>query len=115
MRRCEVWLIHLDPAQGSELKRTRPVVIVNSDSMGVLPLRVVVPLVEWKDQYQQAAWIVKIESGQINSMVKTYAADTFQIRSVSTGRFTRKLSEISQEEMNRIIEAIGLVIEYPLL
>jgi hypothetical protein len=38
MRRGEVWLINLDPAIGAEIKKTRPAVIVNDDSMGILPL-----------------------------------------------------------------------------
>ncbi len=113
MRRREVWLINLDPTIGAEIKKTRPVVIVSSDTIGILPLRVVVPLTDWKDHYQQAAWMVKIRLGRDNGLAKDSAADTFQIRSVSTTRFLRKIGEISQEEMNQIVYAIGLVVEYP--
>ncbi len=113
MRRREVWLINLDPTIGAEIKKTRPVVIVSSDTIGILPLRVVVPLTDWKDHYQQAAWMVKIRPGRDNGLAKDSAADTFQIRSVSTSRFLRKIGEISQEEMNQIVYAIGLVVEYP--
>ncbi len=113
MRRCEVWLINLDPTIGAEIKKTRPVVIVSSDTIGILPLRVVVPLTDWKDHYQQAAWMVKIRPDRDNGLAKDSAADTFQIRSVSTTRFIRKIGAISQEEMNQITQAIGLVVEYP--
>ena len=44
MRRGEVWLINLDPTVGSEIKKTRPAVIVNDDAIGILPLRVIVPI-----------------------------------------------------------------------
>ena len=44
MKRGEVWLINLDPAAGSEIKKTRPAVIVNDDAIGILPLRVIVPI-----------------------------------------------------------------------
>ena len=37
MRRGEVWLINLDPTIGSEIKKTRPAVIVNDDAIGILP------------------------------------------------------------------------------
>ena len=33
MKRFEVWLARLDPAKGSEMRKTRPVVIVSPDEM----------------------------------------------------------------------------------
>jgi len=113
MVRGEIWLINLDPTLGAEIKKTRPVIIVSSDTIGILPLRVVVPVTDWKDHYHQAAWLVKISPNRTNGLVKDSAADTFQIRSVSTDRFIRKLGEITQVELNHIAHAIGLVVEYP--
>lgn len=54
MRRGEVWFINLDPTIGAELKKTRPAVIVNDDAVGLLPLKVIVPLTAWKEHYCQA-------------------------------------------------------------
>ena len=51
MRRGEVWLINLDPTVGSEIKKTRPAIIVNDDAIGVLPLRVIVPITAWQERY----------------------------------------------------------------
>jgi mRNA interferase MazF len=50
MRQGEVWQIDLDPTKGSEMRKTRPAVIVNDDTLGKLPLKVVVPLTDWKDR-----------------------------------------------------------------
>ena len=111
MFRGEVWLISLDPTAGAEIRKTRPAVIVSSNAIGVLPLRVVVPLTDWKSHYQQAAWMIKISPNENNGLVKDSAADTFQIRSVSTTRFVRRIGEITQGEMDKIVNAIGLVIE----
>ena len=115
MVRGEVWQINLDPTIGAEIKKTRPAVIVSSDTIGILPLRVVIPITDWKNHYQQAAWMVKISPNGVNGLVKDSAADTFQIRSVSTTRFIRKMGELSQEAMDEIVHAIGLVIEYPMI
>ena len=49
MRRGKIWLINLDPTVGAEIRRTRPAVVVNDDAVGILPLRVIVPVTEWKD------------------------------------------------------------------
>ena len=57
MRRGEVWLINLDPTIGAEIRKNRPAVIVSSDTVGVLPLKVVVPLTDWKDHYEIAPWM----------------------------------------------------------
>lgn len=113
MLRGEVWLINLDPTIGAEIRKMRPAVIVSSDAIGVLPLRVIVPLTDWKGHYQQAEWMVKINPDRNNGLSKDSAADTFQIRSVSTARFVRKMGEVTVDEMNKIVNAIGLVIEYP--
>lgn len=56
MQKGEVWLINLDPAVGAEIKKTRPAVIVNDDAIGILPLKVIVPITEWKDRYAVAPW-----------------------------------------------------------
>jgi len=49
MRRGKIWLINLDPTIGAEIKKTRPAVIVNDDAIGSLPLKVIVPITEWKN------------------------------------------------------------------
>lgn len=52
MKQGEVWLINLDPTVGSEIKKTRPGIIVNDNTLGKLPLKVIVPLTDWKDVIQ---------------------------------------------------------------
>ena len=111
MRRGEIWFLNLDPTIGAEIQKIRPVVIVSSDAIGILPLRVIVPLTDWKDRYMQAAWMVKILPNANNGLSKTSAADAFQIRSVSTTRFTKRIGHLSKEDMKSILEAIGLVID----
>ena len=53
MKQGEIWLINLDPTVGAELKKTRPAVIVNDDALGKLPLKIIVPITDWKDRYLQ--------------------------------------------------------------
>src|SRR5450759_288422 len=114
LNRGEIWLINLDPTAGAEIKKSRPALIVSSDAVGILPLRIIIPFTDWKDRYLQATWMVKISPNAENGLLKISAADTFQIRSVSTSRLIRKIGAISQAEINRVVEAIGLVIEFPL-
>jgi len=110
MHRGEIWLLNLEPTLGAEIKKTRPVVIVSHDSIGTLPLRVIVPLTHWQERYEVAPWLVKIKSSTINGLLKTSCADTFQVRSVAQQRFVKKLGELSNEEMNSIAKALAIVL-----
>ena len=42
------WLVSLEPTIGSELQKTRPAIIVNDNTLGKLPLKIIVPLTDWK-------------------------------------------------------------------
>jgi len=111
MRQGEIWEINLSPTVGAEIKKKRPAVIVNDDAIGILPLRVIVPITEWKDRFQGARWLVRIEPDNENKLMKRSAIDTFQIRSVSTKRFLRKTGSVSSNVLNEIKTAIKAVID----
>ncbi len=106
MKQNDVWLINLDPTIGSEIKKTRPAIIVNDNSLGKLPLKIIIPVTEWKGQYEIAPWMIKIEPNSKNGLVKESSADCFQVRSVSQDRFVKQLGVISDSIMNEI--RIGL-------
>lgn len=111
MKRGEVWLVNLDPTLGAEMRKSRPAVIVSSDLVGVLPLRVIVPLTDWKERYSVAPWMVQIKAVSSNGLDKDSAADCFQVRSVSTMRLVRKIGRLSPEDMEKIVQSIQLVVE----
>ena len=46
MKRSEIWMVNLDPTIGAEIKKTRPAIIVSGDSIGTLPLKVIVPVTD---------------------------------------------------------------------
>jgi len=110
MRRGEVWLINLDPTIGAEIRKSRPAVILSSDIMGALPLRVIIPLTDWKERYASAPWMLKIDPDKYNGLSNTSSADCFQIRSVSETRFVRKLGELPGRMLDQLIERVTLVL-----
>ena len=61
MKQADIWEIDLSPTIKAEIRKVRPAVIINDDAVGVLPLRVIVPITGWKDQFQDAPWMVKLE------------------------------------------------------
>ena len=111
MKEGEIWEINLSPTIGAEIKKKRPAVIINDDSIGILPLRVIAPITGWKDNFSGAIWMVKIESDTQNRLAKISAIDTFQIRSISTERFIKKIGLIPPDILSEIKAAVKAVID----
>jgi len=111
MKRSEIWLINLDPTIGAEIRKTRPAVIVNDDALGILPLKVIVPITDWKSRYAEADWMVKLDPNSMNNLTKNSTADCFQVRSLSQIRMVRKIGAISDTKMREIEIALSKVLK----
>jgi mRNA interferase MazF len=111
MKQNEVWLIDLDPTKGAEIQKKRPAIIVNNDALGKLPLKVIVPITDWKDHYETAPWFVKISPDQTNGLAKQSAVDCFQVRSLSQDRFIKKIGTIDGQTSEGIKEALRKVLD----
>jgi len=111
MRQGEIWEINLSPTVGAEIKKKRPAVIINDDAIGILPLKVIVPITAWKDRYHGAIWMVRIDPDSENKLSKLSAIDTFQIRSISTKRLVRKVGSVSSIVLDQVKTAIKAVID----
>lgn len=109
-RKGEIWLINLDPTIGAEIRKTRPAVIVSEDAIGILPLRVIVPLTDWKERYDIAPWMVLLEPDTQNGLAKPSAADAFQIRSIAQERFIQLMGSLNDDQLKQILTAIQIVI-----
>jgi mRNA interferase MazF len=110
MNKGEIWLINLDPTVGAEIKKSRPAIIVNENAMGILPLRIIIPITEWRDQYKISSWMVRLEPDKDNCLDKISAADTFQIRSVSTTRFIKLIGKLNELYLAKISRALDVVL-----
>jgi len=110
MKQGEIWIINLDPTVGSEIKKTRPAIIVSDNALGKLPLRIIVPVTDWKERFALAPWMIKIEPSGLNGPIKTSSADCFQIRSVSQKRFHKRIGRISFRRMDQIRSGLKKVL-----
>ena len=109
MNRGEVWRLALDDSAEGE-GNTRPVIILSSDALAVLPLRVVVPLVPWRDTFTSAPWMVRVPPVLNSGLEGVMAADALQVRSVSTARLKTRLGSRPERITSQIAEAVGEVI-----
>ena len=113
-KRGEIWLVNFDPTVGAEIKKVRPAVVISSDSVGKLPIKLIAPITDWKTYFSANFWPVKIEPNSINGLNKASAIDTLQLRGVDLQRFIRKLGSVSEITMLEIVAAIATVIEFGL-
>lgn len=111
MNRGEVWLVNLNPTIGREISKTRPAVIVNNDIVGVLPLKVIVPITDWKNRYANRPWMIQLEPNDSNGLIKISAVDTFQVRSLSQTRLVKRLGKLDDSKMNVITAALAIVLK----
>jgi len=110
--RGEIWLVNLDPTIGAEIRKTRPAVVVSSDGVGRLPVKLVAPATEWKDAFGESAWLVRIDPDSQNGLSKTSAADALQLRGIDLRRFVTRLGQVSPQLMDELAAAIAIVVEY---
>ena len=111
--RGKIWWVKFDPSIGSEQQKIRPAVVASVPSVGRLPLRIVVPITDWKPQYERAPWFVELRPSSENGLSKPSGADAFQVKSVSLERFKGKAGTVTVDQMDDIAAAIALCVGAP--
>ena len=111
-QRGEIWLVNFDPTVGTEIRKTRPAIVISSDAAGRLPIKLIAPITDWKDYFAPNFWHVRINPNANNGLTKVSAVDTLQLRGMDLQRFIRKLGRISPNKMTEITLAIVTLIEY---
>jgi mRNA interferase MazF len=110
--RGDIWLVNLDPTIGAEIKKTRPAVVISSDAVGKLPIKLIVPITDWKDYFAGNLWHVRIDPDVKNGLLKQSAADALQIRAVDHRRLVKKLGRLSAQEVEDVAAAVAAIVEY---
>jgi mRNA interferase MazF len=111
-KRGEIWLVNLDPTVGAEIQKTRPAIVISSDYIGKLPLKLMVPITDWKDSFALDLWHIRLDPSNENGLTKPSAADALQSRSLDTRRFIRKIGILSASDLQEITRAIAAIIDH---
>ena len=111
-RRGEVWEVNFNPTLGDEIAKIRPAIVVSSDAMGKLAIKLVVPVTTWKNGFANNLWMVRLEPNATNGLRNVSTADTLQIRGAGFERFIRKLGRMPSEVMDEIAAAVPILVEY---
>lgn len=99
-RRGEIYWVALDPAVGTEIKKTRPAVVVSNDSCNTHGSRVVVlPVTSNVDSLYPGEALIRIK-GQPGRALGD------QIRSLDKIRLQSRIGSLTTEEMAAVDEAL---------
>ena len=91
----QIFLVNLDPTIGSEIRKTRPCVVISPDEMNIhLRTVVIAPLTTSSKNYPTR---IKIKHNKREGQV---VID--QIRTIDKKRIVRKLGELSNKEIREI-------------
>jgi len=111
MKQGEIWQVNLDPTLGSEMKKSRPCIILNNDIVGKLALKIIAPLTDFKEHYELVPWMVTIEPNSTNGLSKKSAIDLFQVRSLSQKRLAHKVGSVENDILEACKVSLGVVFD----
>jgi mRNA interferase MazF len=98
--RFEVYLVRLDPTQGSEIKKTRPCLVISPDDMNhhVRTIIVAPMTTQGRDYPTRVALEFQGKQGQV-------VLD--QIRTVDKSRFVKRLGKIGAGAQEKTLRLLG--------
>ncbi|MBM3133213.1 MAG: type II toxin-antitoxin system PemK/MazF family toxin [Chloroflexi bacterium] len=105
VKRFEVYLVNLEPTIGTEIKKTRPCVIVSPDEMNRHIATVIVAPMTTKGRPYPTRVACRFE-GKDGQIVLD------QIRSVDKARLVRKLGNISKQNQDAVLAMLAEMFAY---
>jgi mRNA interferase MazF len=103
-RRGDIYWVALDPTLGTEIRKTRPAVIVSNDSCNAYGTRVVVLPI--------TSNVSSLYPGEASIQVKGKPARALgdQIRSIDKARLRARAGRLSQDEVQAVDEALRITL-----
>ncbi len=100
VKRFDIFLVNLDPTIGSEIKKTRPCVVISPDEMNRYIATVIIAPMTTKGRIYptRVACQFQGKDGQI-------VLD--QIRTIDKTRLVKKLGQISQDEQVAVLDTLA--------
>lgn len=105
VQRGDIWWVSLDPTQGSEIKKTRPCVVLTNNTLNRLRRTVVVVPLSSAAKPNPPITVAVTCKGE------AVVAVTDQIRAVAKHRLRSKVAALSPDELDDICQAISSILE----
>jgi len=96
--RFDIWFVQLDPVKGSEIRKTRPCVVISPDEMSSLKIAIVAPMTSKGFHFPTRI--------QCTFQGKKGLILLDQMRAVDKSRLVQKLGSISKSTQIKIISCL---------
>ena len=103
--RGEVWWVKLDPTLGSEIKKTRPCLVMGTNVLNERRHTIVVVPLSTAPQAAPPVLVPVVCAG------RRAVAVVDQIRAVAKERLTRHMGEVSAADLASVEDALRMVLE----
>jgi mRNA interferase MazF len=105
VRRGEIWRVNFDPAQGSEIRKTRPAVVITADALNRARRTVVVVPLSTGPQPRPPIVVATPSAGA------TSVAVCDQVRAVDKRRLTQNQGRLSAVDLRSVEESLRRILE----
>lgn len=104
VRRGEVWWVDLDPTRGSEIRKTRPAVVLTADALNRARRTVVVVPLSTGPVHRPPI-VVAVASAGAGSV-----AVCDQVRAVDKGRLTQRAGQLAAADLRAVEDGVRVVL-----
>lgn len=98
--RFDVFLVSLDPSQGSEIKKTRPCVVISPDEMNQHIKTLIVAPITSKVRSYPTRVLVTFDGKEGNIILD-------QIRTIDKSRLIKKLGTLDTKTASMVLQTLG--------
>jgi len=103
VKRGEVWLTRLDPTEGSEIRKTRPCVIVSPDRLSHHDIFIIAPMSSGDAKARFRTEVVF--QGRAGRVLPD------QVRAVARSRLIRRLGRLDDDALDHVLSVLRLMFE----
>ncbi|NDG71520.1 MAG: type II toxin-antitoxin system PemK/MazF family toxin [Proteobacteria bacterium] len=105
MKRGDIWWVALEPGQGSEIKKTRPCVVLTNDTLNRLRKTVVVVPLSTASKAHPPITV------PVTCQGRAAVAVIDQVRAVAKHRLQSKVESLSSKDLETITMALSTILE----
>ena len=109
LSRLDIVLVDLEPTRGSEIKKTRPCVIISPDIVNKHSKTVIISAITHYDtKRSKSHFFVTVSATKTTGLTKKSAINTLQVRTIDRTRIIKKLGKLPKSLEHSLDYAITL-------
>ena len=108
IKQFEIWLADLNPSRGTELGKTRPVVVVQSDLLNEVHLSTLICPITTNIKPEIEILRVHLNKTQLDKLSDVLVD---QIRAIDNQRLIKKLGKLNKDQQNKLKANIKIVMD----